>query len=116
MSDSGPGEEAEAFAESLPLTAVFGTHPKTEIIGVLLTADADPPTHFSINEIERIAGLDTESVEKHVRDLQELGIVVETDELDQAATFTLDESSDIVARIRQLAADLFEHTGPTNGS
>lgn len=107
MTSHGADGEPEAFVENVPLTDVFGTHPKTKILGVLLTVDEDPPTHFSVNEIVRISGLDDETVVDNVRDLERQGIVVETDELEDAATFTLAPDSDVVADIRELYADLF---------
>ncbi|ELY64040.1 hypothetical protein [Natronococcus jeotgali] len=101
-------DDPEAIATNVPLTDVFGTHPKTKIIGALLTEAEDPVTHFSASEIGRIAGVDTDSVEDHVADLVAYGIVVETDELEDRATYKLDEDSEVVDDIRRLSDRLFE--------
>lgn len=93
--------------DNLPLTALFGTHPKTLIVGAMSTEDADPPTAFSANELSRIAGLEEATVEEHVRDLQGIGVVVEADELEDP-TYELDEGSDVVADVRRLNEDLAE--------
>ncbi|NKE37999.1 hypothetical protein GWG54_19830 [Natronococcus sp. JC468] len=90
------------------MTDVFGTHPKTKIIGALLTEAEDPVTHFSANEIGRIAGVDADSVEDHVADLVAYGLVVETDELEDRATYKLDEDGQIVDDIRRLSEHLLE--------
>lgn len=114
MADSGPSDDPEALVSNLPLTAAFGTHPKTRIVGALLTGDRDPPTDFSASELSRIAGLDEETVEEHVADLQGVGIVVETDEIEEGA-YRLDEGSDVVASIRRLNDDLAELVFPADG-
>ena len=106
MADSGRSDDPESLVANLPLTAVFGTHPKARIVGALLTEDVDPPTAFSANELSRIAGVDEGTVEEHVADLRELGIVVDTDELDEG-TYELTEG-DVVADIRQLNDHLAE--------
>lgn len=107
MADPGRSDEPEAFVSNLPLTAVFGTHPKTRIVGALLTENEDPPTAFSSNEIARIAGLGEEAVEEHVGDLLELGVVVETDEIEEGA-YVLDDELDVIASIRRLNDELAE--------
>lgn len=107
MGDSGRPDDPESFASNLPLTAVFGTHPKTRLVGALLTRDAEPQTAFSGNELSRITGVEVEAVERHVEDLLELGIVVDTDELDEG-TYELDEGSDVVADLRRLNDRLSE--------
>ncbi|AGB35980.1 hypothetical protein [Natronococcus occultus] len=100
--------DPESIVTNIPLTDVFGSHPKTKIIGTLLTEEEDPTTHFSVNEISRIAGVETDSVEDHVADLVAYGVVVETDELEDRVTYKLDEDDEIVDDIRRLSDKLFE--------
>lgn len=114
MADPGRSDEPEAFVSNLPLTAVFGTHPKTRIVGALLTENADPPTAFSSNEVARISGLDEEAVEEHVGDLLEIGVVVETDEIEEGA-YVLDDERDVIASIRRLNDELAGLVFPADG-
>jgi DNA-binding transcriptional ArsR family regulator len=108
MSDSGNADDPEAFTDDLPLTDVFGDHPKTRIISALLSESQDPTTDFSVSEITRIAGVDSNAVAEHVDDLRSYGVIIETDELDDEATYRLDDERAVVADIRQLYEDLFE--------
>lgn len=107
MADSGSPGDPEAFVSNFPLTAVFGTHPKTRIVGALLTENEEPSTDFSASELSRIAGVDEGTVEEHVADLRELGVVVDTDELAEG-TYRLAEGSDVVADVRRLNDRLAE--------
>lgn len=110
MSDREETTDTEAFASNVPLTDVFGSHPKTAILAALLAEEPDPTTHFTVNEIRRISGVEAETVEEHVDDLLAYGIVVETDDLndEETETYKLDEENDVVADIRQLYTDLFK--------
>ncbi|WP_394740699.1 hypothetical protein [Natronococcus roseus] len=101
-------DDPESIVTNIPLTDVFGAHPKTKIIGPLLTEEEDLATRFSVNEIGRIAGVDTESVEDHVADLVAYGLLIETDELEDRVTYKLDEDGEIVDDIRRLSDALFE--------
>ncbi len=103
-------DNPEAFADDLPLTAVFGDHPKTRIVSALLTESENPTTDFSVSEIARISGVDDDRVADHLDELRSSGIVVETDELDDTAMYRLDEDRAVVADVRQLHEDLFEET------
>lgn len=116
MTDSTDPDDSEAFASNVPLTDVFGPHPKTKIIAALLTETADPVVHFTVNEISRISGVDPERVEEHVDDLLAYGIVVETDGLDGEDTYQLDEKSDAVDDIRRLCDDLSGEGPASNAS
>lgn len=108
MADPKESNDSEAFASNVPLTDVFGSHPKTAIIAALLAEPGDPATHFTANEISRISGVDPDVVREHVEDVLVYGIVVETDDLDDEATYKLDDGSDAVAAIRQLSNELSE--------
>ena len=114
MSDPGSPDDAESFVSNLPLTRIFGTHPKTRIVGAMLAEDQDPPTAFSHNEVARIAGLDEATVRDHVADLRSIGVVVDTEEAEglpddlEGETYTLDESRDVVADVRRLNDDAAE--------
>ncbi|MDL5360491.1 hypothetical protein [Halalkalicoccus sp. NIPERK01] len=116
MADSTDPDDSEAFASDVPLTDVFGSHPKTKLIAALLTETADPVTPFTVNEISRISGVDPEMVEEHVEDLLAYGIVVETDDLDGEDTYQLDEESDAVDDIRRLYDDLSGERPASNTS
>lgn len=107
MTDPGGSDDPEAFDYNLPLTALFGDHPKTEILGAMVTETGDPPTAFSANELSRITGLDEGTVRERIEDLREVGIVVEADELDDG-TYELDEESAVVGDVRRLNDHLAE--------
>ena len=101
MADPGPSDDPESLVSNLPLTAMFGTHPKTRLLGAMLTGEGNPPTAFSANELSRIAGLEEGTVEEHVADLVELGVVVGADEMAEGE-YELAEGSDVVAATRRL--------------
>lgn len=107
MSDQNGPADSEAFATTVPLTDVFGSHPKTLLVSALLTESPEPETHFSVNELARISGLSDESVREHVEDLQVVGIVRETDELDDQQTYKLEDRQDVVETIRTLESELY---------
>lgn len=107
MADSGSADDPEAFDYNLPLTALFGDHPKTEILAAMLTGDDHPPTAFSANEVSRIAGLEEASVEEHVADLLDLGIVVRADGMAEGE-YELADDSHVVDDVRRLNDDLAE--------
>lgn len=108
MTDPNDSIDSEGFATTVPLTNVFGNHPKTLLVSAMLSESVDPETHFSVNELSRISDLDADVVEEHVLDLQTVGVVAETDELDDAATYTLDESTDVAEDLRRLYQRLYE--------
>jgi DNA-binding transcriptional ArsR family regulator len=101
-------DHPEAFTHDLPLTVVFGAHPRTRIISALLSESEDPTTDFTVSEITRISGVVDDAVTEHLDDLRTFGLVVETDELEDQPTYRLDDERAVVADIRQLYSDLFE--------
>ena len=114
MADSGAPDDPESLVSNLPLTRLFGTHPKARIVGAMLTGDGEPPTAFSANELSRIAGLEEATVEEHVEDLLALGVVVEADEMADGE-YELDEGSDVVDDVRRLNDGLGEVVFRTDG-
>ncbi|WP_135821453.1 winged helix-turn-helix domain-containing protein [Halostella litorea] len=98
----------EGFAEYDPLVTAFGDHPRTRVVVALLSAETEPPTDFSPNEIARITGVEESAVEDHVASLRSQGLVVETDEIDGGPTYRLDEGDDAVAALRRLHDELFD--------
>lgn len=115
MTNTEESDDPAAFVLNVPLTDIFGIHPKTRILAALLSEEPDPTTHFTVNEIKRIAGVDVETVKEHLTEFLAYGIVVQTDHLDEKTkTYKLDEESDVVANIRQLYNDLFEAVPETD--
>lgn len=110
MSDPDEPIDPEAFAMKVPLTSVFGTHPKTLLVSALLTESPDPETNFSVNELSRISGLDADTVREQVTELQATGIVLETDELKDEPAYKLDDDMAAVDTIETLSDQLFELT------
>lgn len=108
MADRNEPTDPESFATDIPLTDVFGTHPKTLLVSALLAESEDPTTHFTITELARITGLEESTVETHVAELEATGIVAETDELEDAKTYVFAEGTDAVNTIRRLRDKLFE--------
>lgn len=114
MTDFTDPSDSEAFVSNVPLTDVFGPHPKTKIIVALLTETVDPVTHFTVNEISRIAGVDSDAVEDYVGDLLAYDIVIETDDLDNETTYRLNEKSGAVDDIKRLSENLSGEMGASN--
>lgn len=118
MADRNEPTASESFATNVPLTDVFGTHPKTLLVSALLAQppESDPATHFTVNELSRITGLEESTVEAHVEDLESIGVVTKTDELEDATTYVLDEQTDVVDAIRRLANVRFENESEQDDS
>lgn len=108
MADPNEPDDPEAFAMDVPLTDVFGSHPKTLLISALLAEPSDPTTHFTVNELARITGLEESTVETHADELASVGVITETDDLEETKTYVLAEGTDIVDAIRRLSDELFE--------
>ena len=108
MSENESPDHPEAFVSNLPLTRLFGAHPKTRIVGAMLAEDEDPPTAFNDTVLARITGLDESTVREHVDDLRSLGVVVDTGAVEGVADdlegegYTLDEGRDVVGHVRRL--------------
>jgi Fic family protein len=83
--------DPEAFVDDLPLSDVFGDHPKTRVISALLSESREPTTDFTVSEIARISGLGSETITDHLGDLRSYGIVVETVDVDDESTYSLDD-------------------------
>mgnify|MGYP006300904913 CR=1 FL=1 len=71
----GTDGDREPFAEGSVLTRLFGDHPKTCILAVLLS---EPEHDLHKTEIAEEAGLARKTVYNHIDDLVDLGFVVET--------------------------------------
>lgn len=110
MPDPDDPIDPESFAATVPLTDVFGTHPKTLLVSAMLTESSDPETPFSRNELARISGLEIETVDAHVDELRSVGIVVQTDDIDDSPAYLLNDELDVVDDIKRLYDDTFELT------
>ena len=108
MADPNEPIDSESFATEMPLTDVFGDHPKTLLVGALLTESPEPTTHFSVNELARITGLEESTVESHVADLAETDVVDETDELEETPTYVLDEETAVGEAIRRIHDERYD--------
>ena len=108
MADPNEPTDPESFATEMPLTDVFGNHPKTLLLGALLTESPEPATHFSVSELARITGLEESTAESHVADLAETDLVVETDELEETPTYVLDEDTAVGEAIRRVHDELYD--------
>lgn len=106
MSADEPGT-AESFVETAPLTDVFGADPRTRVVVAFLGEGAGDLQDFSHNELARIAGVGEDDVVEHVAALRERGVVVETDEVEGAATYRLADGEAGEA-LRRLNSALFE--------
>lgn len=115
MSGNDEPNTAESFVENVPLTDVFGSHPKARIVAAMLSDDADGLTAFSANEITRITGLDQSTLDEHVSALRSYGVLEETDEIEDTETYRLAGESAVVDQIRRLNDELLEQQ-PTDES
>lgn len=72
-------DDGEGFVENVPLTRVFGFHPRARIVAAMLTDPGDGLEAFTQNELRRIAGLDEAECSEALDALREAGIVERTD-------------------------------------
>lgn len=99
--------EDTTFAEESALTDLFGDHPKTKILAVLLSEARD----VNITRIAELGGMSRSTVYKHVEDLQELGIVEQTRKIGGSPLYQLNRESDVAEKLGQLEWDLLDVYG-----
>ncbi|MBS1263690.1 MAG: hypothetical protein MAG715_00875 [Methanonatronarchaeales archaeon] len=109
MAISNPRQESdsdgkEPFAEGAALTYLFGDHSKTRILATMLSeSDMD----LSVTEITRISGLNRTTVYKHLDDLEELGVIVNTRKT-AGQMYQINSDSEVVQDLAKLEWDLFD--------
>lgn len=72
-------EDGEGFVENVPITRVFGFHPRARVVAAMLTDPGNGLEAFTENELRRITGLDGAECSAAVDALREAGIVERTD-------------------------------------
>jgi DNA-binding transcriptional ArsR family regulator len=110
MSDEGEYNSPEAFVEGVPLTKVFGLHPKTQILAAMLSERDDELAAFTTREVSRITGLDERELSKHLDEFLEYGLVTETtDDMPETETYKLCHEHQAVDTLIELNETLAGH-------
>jgi predicted transcriptional regulator len=110
MSDEGEYNSPEAFVEDVPLTKIFGLHPKTQILAAMLSDRDDELAAFTTREVSRITGLDEGEFSKHLDELLEYGLVTETtDDMPETGTYQLSHENQAVDALIELNETLSGH-------
>ncbi len=92
------------------LSRVFGTRGKAEIIAVLVTKSN---REFSVREIANLAGLDRSHTYEPLKDLVDIGLVVETRKVGNSQLYQINQDSDSAHLIAELQFCLAEEFGET---
>lgn len=97
-------DDSEPFAEQTALTDLFGDHPKTKILAVLIAESRD----INITRLADQAGSSRSTIYDHIDDLRQLGVVEQTREVGGSPLYQLNKDSPVAKKIAQLEWDLVE--------
>lgn len=106
MSTQNPSQNADqnSYAEETALTDLFGDHPKTKILAVLLGEARD----VNITRIAEMGGMSRSTVYEYVDDLRDLGVVEQTRKVGGSPLYQINRDSDVAKKLAQLEWDLVE--------
>lgn len=96
--------DSETYAESTPLTWVFGDQPKVRIIAALISEYGNSVT---ADEISILAGVDLEIVKAEMSPLLEHDIIVSEQE-EESTKYKINTSSESVDYMRKLEGSLLK--------
>ena len=103
MSDAAQSD-AEAYVDCAALTDLFGDHPKTKILAVLLTNAHDS----NITQIADDAEMSRSTVYNHIDDLTELGVIEETREMGGGSFYQINQDNAAAELLAQTEWELIE--------
>lgn len=105
-------EDPEPYAEYAALINLFGDHPKTKILAVLLSEGQD----INITQIASLAGISRSTVYDHIDDLIELNVVEKTREIGGGGLYQINRANDTAKLLAQTEWNLIsEYDDTTTG-
>jgi len=101
---STPNGDENSYAEEAALTDLFGDHPKTKILAVLLGESRD----VNITRIAEMSGMSRSTVYEYVDDLRDLGVIKQTRKVGGSPLYQLNRDSNVAKKLAQLEWDLVD--------
>lgn len=86
-------------ADTPPLVRMLGDTPKTKILAALLR---ESEYDHNVSDIADAAGVHRSTVYRHIEDLCEIGLVVETRQFNGGTMYQIDTSADTVSKLADL--------------
>lgn len=99
-----PNGNESSYAEEVAFTDLFGDHPKTKILAVLLGESRD----VNITRIAEMGGMSRSTVYEYVDDLLDLGVIEQTRKVGGSPLYQINRDSDVAKKLAQLEWDLVE--------
>lgn len=106
--ESDPTDEATEGPEGSVVIDVLGDHPKTRILLALLT---DPDRDYNVSDIARLADTDRSTIYRHLDDLLEYGLVVQTRKAGNAPMYQINHESDAARAFGQFEWEVIKALG-----
>jgi DNA-binding transcriptional ArsR family regulator len=99
-----PANSGTSFAGQTALTDLFGDHPKTKILSVLLSESRD----VNVSHIAEQAGMSRSTVYKHIDDLIGLNVVSQTRSVGGSPMYQIDRDSETAKQLAKLEWSLVD--------
>lgn len=96
--------DVEPYAPHAALTEFLGTHPKVNILAVLLSEGRDSNS----SQIAEQAGMSRNTVSDHIEDLQALAVVEQTRKISGSPLYQINEDSDVAEQFHKLEWSLID--------
>lgn len=107
--DGDADKEIEPYAEYTALIDLFGDHPKTKILAVLLSQGQD----INITQIASLAGISRSTVYNHIDTLIELDVVEKTREIGGGGLYQINRRNETAKLLAQTEWNLISHYDDT---
>lgn len=95
----------DAYADGAALALLLGDGPKVRLLSALL---AEPDFDHTVTEIAELAGVSRNTVYRHLDDLLELGVVVETRESGGSPRYQIDTENPAATKLAELEWELID--------
>jgi DNA-binding transcriptional ArsR family regulator len=95
----------DAYADGAALALLLGDGPKVRMLSALL---AEPDFDHTVTEIADLAGVSRNTVYRHLDDLLELGVVVETRETGGSPRYQIDRGNPAAEKLAALEWTLID--------
>lgn len=103
--DSGSDEADNVYAEGAALTEMLGDGPKVKILSAFL---AEPDYDLNKTEVAEMAGVSRNTVYRHLDDLTEMGVVVETRETGGSQRYKINKANPAAKKLAELEWELID--------
>lgn len=97
--------EDEVYAEGTALTEMLGDGPKVKILSAFL---AEPEYDLNKTEVADMAGISRNTVYRHLDDLTEMGVVIETRETGSSQRYKINKDNAAAKKLAELEWELID--------